>query len=572
MALAKFAALPPNATTVGQLLDFLAPEFARCAIAPGWPPDAFAVAASLLLYSGSYLQAITQWPPTGLQREGCLSTDPAEWAARIRQVGHRWRATWPNPVPRQVQRWWRTISRHRDLPLSELGGEKPLCNALLQLCASADEASYGVGYPFGETDSSGIDFFDYMAAAELLPDHKAGSTLCRQIHVSRVRVLPKCHTPQIGITLDSLFHNLTLWLSGDVVPHWYTPLQKDFSDLRHNFNLLVVPWPVVVSPLQFSPADPKGALANMPEGYGFFCFTKKSDPGGLVERLDQLYRKALETAGQIHMVVLPELALDRAEYKRACAWGRRNGLLLLCGVGEPPRNGCAGKNYVALEVLLSGESYVQVEQNKHHRWRLDRSQVVQYGLGGQLDPEVQWWEYSHAEARRLSFVSLLPWLSFCFLVCEDLARQEPVARLVRAVGPNLVIALLMDGPQLSARWPGRYAAVLAEDPGSSVLTMTSIGMVDLCRPAGKPPSRVVALWKDAKSGEAREIELPAGAEGLVLNLTRQKQTEWSADGRSDGGVAGYPILAGVHPIRLDGPKRKVHPRRRQQKRSQPAAT
>ncbi len=400
-----------------------------------------------------------------------------------------------------------------------------------------------MGYPFG------TELFDFFASAALLPDPRTGSTLCQEIHPSRVRVLPKCHTPQTGITLDSLAHNLTLWSSADVVPHWYTTLPKGLSDLGHSFNLLIVPWPEAVSPMQFSPAVPQsGSLANMPESYGFFCFTKKSDPAGLVERLDRLYEKALETAGQIHMVVLPELALDRAEYDRARLWGRKKNLLLLCGVGESPSAGLPGRNYVAMEVPLSAQSYAQVQQNKHHRWRLERSQIVQYGLGGQLDPEVQWWEYTAAEGRRLTFVSLLSWLSFCFLVCEDLARQEPVARLVRAVGPNLVIALLMDGPQLASRWPGRYATVLADDPGSSVLTLTSIGMAELCRPPGVPPSRTVALWKDAKSGAARQIDLPPGAEGLVLNLTRQREAEWSADGRSDDGATGYPILGGVHPI------------------------
>jgi hypothetical protein len=48
---------------------------------------------------------------------------------------------------------------------------------------------------------------------------------------------------------------------------------------------------------------------------------------------------------------------------------------------------------------------------------------------------------------------------------------------MNAIGPNLVIALLMDGPQLENRWPARYATVLAEDPGSAVLTVTSLGMV-----------------------------------------------------------------------------------------------
>ena len=136
------------------------------------------------------------------------------------------------------------------------------------------------------------------------------------------------------------------------------------------------------------------------------------------------------------------------------------------------------------------------------------------------------------------------------LICEDLARQDPIGEILRAVGPNLVIALLMDGPQLAARWSARYATVLADDPGCSVLTLTSIGMAQLSRPAGKPPSRVVALWKDAITAEPIEVSLPDGADALVLTLSAEYHEEWSADGRSDNESTGYAVLAGVHPIAL----------------------
>ena len=68
---------------------------------------------------------------------------------------------------------------------------------------------------------------------------------------------------------------------------------------------------------------------------------------------------------------------------------------------------------------------------------------------------------------RLLYFVTLNRMTWSVLICEDLARQDPAADLIRAVGPNLVIALLMDGPQLNGRWPARYASVLAEDPGSS---------------------------------------------------------------------------------------------------------
>ena len=58
-------------------------------------------------------------------------------------------------------------------------------------------------------------------------------------------------------------------------------------------------------------------------------------------------------------------------------------------------------------------------------------------------------------------------------VCEDLARLDAVAELLRTVGPTLVVTVLLDGPQLASRWTARYASVLADDPGSAVLTLTS---------------------------------------------------------------------------------------------------
>ena len=106
----------------------------------------------------------------------------------------------------------------------------------------------------------------------------------------------------------------------------------------------------------------------------------------------------------------------------------------------------------------------------------------------------------------------------------------------------------MDGPQLTSRWPAYYATVLADDPRSSVLTLTSLGMSGLSRPPGKPRSRAVALWKDAQTGEAQSIELPDHAEGIVLSLSRERDKEWSADGRHDNATTGYATLSGIHVV------------------------
>ena len=176
-----------------------------------------------------------------------------------------------------------------------------------------------------------------------------------------------------------------------------------------------------------------------------------------------------------------------------------------------------------------------------------------------LYPEKTWWEHINIEDRQLLFLALENWLVMSVLICEDLARPDPVGDVVRAVGPNLVVALLMDGPQLKERWGARYATALADDPGCSVLTVTSAGMAGLSRPAQQSSrSRVIALWKDATSGSPIEIELPIGHDAVVLSLTVRYITEWTADGRSDDENAGYPLLSGIYRFveHLDGIKRQ----------------
>jgi hypothetical protein len=89
---------------------------------------------------------------------------------------------------------------------------------------------------------------------------------------------------------------------------------------------------------------------------------------------------------------------------------------------------------------------------------------------------------------------------------------------------------LLDGPQLATRWSARYANVLADDPGSAVLTLSSYGMVQRARAHGREPSPVVALWKDPVKG-LREIPLSPGSEGVLLTVCTARSTRRTIDGR-----------------------------------------
>lgn len=213
----------------------------------------------------------------------------------------------------------------------------------------------------------------------------------------------------------------------------------------------------------------------------------------------------------------------------------------------------SGENEAILQTKVlykNAEFHTRFSQKKHHRWKLTKSQIQQYGIAQNLHPSVNWWEHIRIADRTISFVTLRPWLTVSVLICEDLARPDPMGDILRAVGPNLIIALLSDAPQLVGRWPGRYAGAFADDPGSSVLTLTSAGMSNLSQPQpGRPNKcRTIALWRDPIS-EPKEIELAASADAVLLNLAVEYHEEWTADGRGDkGNVTGFPVLTAYHPI------------------------
>ena len=69
-------------------------------------------------------------------------------------------------------------------------------------------------------------------------------------------------------------------------------------------------------------------------------------------------------------------------------------------------------------------------------------------------------------------------------------------------------------------------------------------------PHGKGGSRVIGLWKDVNTGDPVPIELPVGADAVVLSLAVHYGTEWRADGRGDPNASGYPVFGGVHPVFL----------------------
>ncbi len=227
--------------------------------------------------------------------------------------------------------------------------------------------------------------------------------------------------------------------------------------------MLLLPWPLRIRETDFVPV-PGSVRRPEREPFGFFRY-EPSEPLDL-ELVGGLLDAALDEVDSVDVVAMPEGCLrPRDVAGLESLLGRRGVSLLVAGLridlqeeGRMPRNG------VHIGVHL-GDQWWHYRQHKHHRWFLDGGQVEQYNIAGALHPSVRWWEEMEIPRRSVTLLELGNGITVAAVVCEDLARIDGVAELLRSVGPTLVVTLLLDGPQLASRWTSRYAGVLADDTG-----------------------------------------------------------------------------------------------------------
>ena len=300
-----------------------------------------------------------------------------------------------------------------------------------------------------------------------------------------IRVLPKVHTPPNGSSVRTLSRYAAVTVP-DIAARWHkAPARRPGAHPPgQGVNFLLLPWPLRIRGSDFRPvAGPLQKLAD--DRFGFFEFAP-------AERLDldladRMLIAARDKGEPVDIVVLPESAAEHGEIDdlEALRPARRDRTDHR-GPGAPGAAGGVRAQLGAHRRGVGGQ-WVHIGQAKHHRWSLDDGQIRQYHLSGALHPHVRWWEAMEIPRRSVQFVELGDGVTLASLVCEDLAQTDDVAGVIRAVGPMIVVTPLLDGPQLGSRWAARYASVLADDPGSAVLTLTSFGMAHRSRPPGSEP-------------------------------------------------------------------------------------
>jgi hypothetical protein len=482
-----------------------------------WPPDVFALANLVLDHTEAYRFAVAppaggRWPPApGWDEE--VATAAREWRDAAADSMHE--------LPAVVRWHWGLVTRHVDTPLRSLreGREPALCEALLSLHATADEACRVLAVPEPELPDG-----PFARAAWSLLERQGSFS---RIDPARIRITPKTHFATRGITIRSFSRYLALnYEAVEVSWRRVEPARWRVHD-RTEYNLVLLPWPLRVAASAFRPVP--GTLDNMdPDAFGFFAFDPETPLD--LDLVERLVIDARRKVGRVHAVILPEDAIDTGEV--APLEERLLGLgvvFLVTGVREPGRGEQMGLNVVHLGTRTR-DGWEHFEQAKHHRWGLDEGQISQYHLSRQLDPSKLWWEAIDLPPRTVQIIDIGGGATIAPLVCEDLARLDEVADVLRRVGPSLVVTLLLDGPQLPVRWPCRFANVLADEPGSAVLTLTSLGMATRSCPAGHRRSRAVAMWSEPGSG-LQVLELGRQAAGMAITVSVQSKTVWTADGR-----------------------------------------
>ena len=488
-----------------------------------WPPDLFALTDVILERSEAYRFALSpppgeDWPP----RRG------VRWSLGVTEAARQWSA-WAEDgagsFPEIVEREWAVVRDGEDTPLEHLreGQNWRLCEALLTLHAIADEACAGLGVAL--TASVGIGSVYRARGRELLA--RTG-TLAR-IPSHLLRVLPKVRTTASSSASRSLCRYACVNSPGvDVRWHKVPGRRPGTEPHALGVNFLLLPWPLRVRESDFRPLE-RSVRDLTGEPFGFFEFVPSE--GLDLDLVDRMLVAGRDEVDVVNVVVLPESAVDESDLDQLEALLARHGVTaLITGVRErPTRPDQLPGNSVHIGVL-SGDHWVHIRQQKHHRWSLDEGQIYQYHLGGALHPHIRWWEAMEVPRRAVQFVEVGEGVVLAALVCEDLAQIDSVADMLRSVGPTMVVTPLLDGPQLSSRWSARYASVLADDPGSAVLTLTSSGMARRSRPRGRDASPAIALWKDPVRG-SREIALEAGAQGVLVTASADITTRRSGDGR-----------------------------------------
>jgi hypothetical protein len=531
------------------------------AAAPIYAADVFAFCAYLINHIGG----MGYFDPAAPVTKNPTGQDPLEIGlspdqrAACRIAAEEWKAT--GTTPRLVHELWGQINASWEEVASIFlyrakAPQYPIWwEAAFSLLIIADEACEGIGHYIFDADGC-ID----AKNARCLPSTFENRTIDAKYAMYRlsnserwetkknkppqarknyltmgvmanaavISVQPKGRVTSVGSSLRNMTRNLAaVGPVGAVRCNWQQLASPCAPGDGKMLNILLIPAPYTLRGSDFVPK-----AANRFE-------IKQSwlaHEDAFCEDMRRLVEHAVRE-GPVHGIVFPEYALNFPVFDklRNSLFDAADGQLKFMIAGTSSNCEANTGNFVMTAIWegTGGKERVRFfSQRKHQRWRLDPSQIATYALGSSLVPSQDWWEDHKIGRRELHFFQLAEDAVFTSLICEDMARNDPCHDIIRSVAPNLVFALLMDGPQLSHRWPARYAGALADDPGCAVLSFTSYGLITRSNYQwGGPSTHAVSLLRDS-NGVTKEIALPAGQDAVIVTLRSEQAGDRTFDGRA----------------------------------------
>lgn len=559
-----------------------------------WPPNMFALISMVLQRTGSYRICLLEtrwWEHKEWQNH--VGSDAIKWIEysndlilnkkRKKKFEIKDSKILTKEIFELIEKGWSDIDLNDLRVISDIYYTKQGVNnksenainftiSLIKVFCVADSCCSGLGLVGEMVKQPDYHLKLFKAVANLLLNNTGSLSTISKVHGI---VLPKMRTPQSGLSLRSLSFHATFHIT-EVEVMWRT--FPWLNNHKQSLNILAIPYPNKVTENDFRILKDEYHVVK----YFDTKNDKKNIDIALIDSIIKLVQNEINNNKEIDIIIFPETSLLRDEYSKLLAqlelvYKHRDKNksyklpIVIAGVKsfeefkKNPRSKIEKELYhneLRMATFFAGQWY-EITQRKHHRWSLNRDQIRQYQLEGHLSTERIWFENSSIFQRRLSVLAPNSWLAMTSLICEDLARQEPVGDVLRGIGPTLLIALLSDGPQLTNRWSARYASVLADDPGSSVLSLTSAGMVGRSQKIdlGNNENNInqntnhnkqtIGLWKDLITGwKELQIGYDEKAKGLLFTISAIFREEFTLDGRSDFTNASVFRLDTLNPVEI----------------------
>lgn len=573
-----------------------------------YPTDLFFVTASLLEAAGAFSHFDPDPDSTSSEDSFARFTLNRDNRLRLETLGAKWRDPTTKETPFEVVGLWTDfINEHGDAPLRETQkfSSAPRwwtdCHAVMIV---ADEASDGIGSPSGEDEAVFKSFIHQKkilrrnAVSNRLDeenfDISAGSSPTFTINTNGNvgNVFPKTRVSTSGCSHRNFSRNLTLLpRTGSVRCHWHIPSEPLADDEEKPIDILIVPFPYSISARCF--VDKHDARESMKKegearsGWANFeirqRWLEKGQGNQDVKALCQgLLRSAKQDVQSVNGIILPEYSLNFDLFLEICQEMKKIEAGLEFVIAGASNNCDSRKEPNGNHVLTcvwhkldeNGEEAAEIVQStdagaenhdeknaaekqsrailssrrKHHRWMLTPQQLAQYAITSSLDPRVNWWEAHNIGQRELHFFPFRKRSTFTSMICEDLARSDPCHEVLRSVGPNLVFVLLMDGPQIPSRWAARYASSLSDDPGCSVLTVSSLGLIQRSNRTREHSKQEAVAFFAGPFGQTPLLLPDDGAKAILITLTGESEPgRATIDGRPDSSSRAWK-LTGSQPI------------------------